>query len=162
MSRLLAVVASGAAARVASADPARPAMTRRPAPLVLLATALLILPACDFGGSDAVGITGRWEGQVTDAQDGAQSYDLTLRLSDNGRSVAGTGELDLPDGPFLFSVVGGTFVQGQVNLPVQSDRLSRPGSITGVLTQTDPGEITGDLTAPGVAGGPLVVELRAR
>ena len=133
----------------------------RPA-AVGLALFALALSACDLGGPDAVGITGRWEGTVTNVQDASQQYPITLRLTDTGQTVFGTGEVVLPDDLFMFSIAGGSFIQGDVLLPLQFERPPFQGTISGELTQTDPAEITGTISGSGLANGPLVIELRAR
>lgn len=130
--------------------------------LAVVGFALVALSACDLGGPDPIGITGRWEGTVTSQQSPSQSYPITLRLTDDGRTVTGSGTVELPNDPFSFTVFDGSFVQGTVNLPIQFDRAPFQGTIAGELTETDPGEITGTISASGLANGPLVVELRAR
>lgn len=129
----------------------------------LLLAALVALPACDSGGPDAIGITGTWEGVVFDPDTpGAPRFPITLRLNDTGQMVTGSGTVELPEGPFTFTVVNGSFLNAIVDLRLRFEQPPFEGSISGRLTNQDPGEITGTISARGDANGDLVIELTAR
>ena len=85
----------------------------RRAALALALAALAVLPGCD-SGSDAVGLTGTWEGEV---QASAGTYDISLQLRDDGRTVTGTGTVQVPNAPFRFAVSSGSFIGTRVELP---------------------------------------------
>lgn len=139
-----------------------PFAARRSAAAALALAALVVLPACDSGGPEPIGITGRWEGTLTNRQDPSKVFDIELRLTDDGRVVVGSGDVDVPNDPIPFSIVEGSFVQGQVFLPLRFNRPPFQGTISGRLSQTDPAEITGTFDGPNLANGEMVVELRAR
>lgn len=130
---------------------------------VLAATlaALVVLPACDVG-SDAVGLTGTWEGEVTVGGSAPASYDVTLRLSDNGQSVGGTGTVGSATGDLSFSVSGGSFVGTSVTLPLYFASDPVPGQLSGALTNQDPGRIEGTFAGPSDLDGDVRIELVAR
>ena len=109
----------------------------------LLAAVLLALPSCSLGGSDAIGITGIWEGEVFSAEPGATRYPVELRLTDTGQFVSGTGSVELPGERFEFSISKGSFVGGVVNLDTRFDEPPFMGGIDGSLTETSPGRIEG-------------------
>lgn len=132
---------------------------RRLAVLLAAAAALAALPACD-SGSDAIGLTGTWEGEVIGAT--GSRYDITLRLSDTGRSVSGTGTVGSADGAQSFSVSGGSFAGTAVTLPLFFASDPIPGSLSGALTNEDPGRIEGSFSGPSDLDGDVRVELVAR
>ena len=132
--------------------------------LSVLAAALAVLvalPACDFG-SDAIGLTGTWEGQVTVGGSAPASYDVSLRLNDNGQSVGGTGTVGSATGDLSFSVSGGTFVGTNVTLPLYFASDPVPGQLAGALTNRDPGRIEGTFSGPSDLDGDVRIELVAR
>ena len=135
---------------------------RRLALAPLLLVALVALPACDSGGPDAIGLTGTWEGLITDGQNAALNSPITLRLTDDGRSVNGSGVVELPDERFEFQVVNGSFVDLQVLLPLRFQQPPFEGTLAGRLTNQDPGVIEGTFSGRGNANGPVEVELVAR
>lgn len=134
-------------------------MLRRLAPLALAAT--LAIAGCD-SGSDAIGLTGRWEGTITSSQNATVSSPVELQLNDTGQSITGTGEIDLADGTILFGVTSGTFINTSVNLALQFSETPFSGSLTGTLVQTDPGRIEGTFSGPRMANGPVRIEIVAR
>ncbi|WP_412069134.1 hypothetical protein [Rubrivirga sp. IMCC43871] len=138
-------------------------MTRRLAVLSLALLALAALPACD-SGSDAIGLTGTWEGEIYDPNDAtAPRYPVTLRLSDDGMRVTGNGVVaSLPEGDLPFLVVDGTFIGTLVNLTLRYDVPPFMGSLSGTLVGTDPGMIRGTFTGRGEANGNVEIELVAR
>ena len=120
--------------------------------LPLLAALLLALSACD-SGSDAVGITGTWEGEVFSAQAGSARYPVTARFNDTGLLVTGTGVVELPGSDvFDFTVVGGRFDGSAVNLDIRFDSTPFTGSINGRLTSESPGRIAGTFQGGGLVG----------
>lgn len=136
-------------------------MRRVLAPLAALAM-LVALPACDFG-SDAIGLTGTWEGEVVvGSGTSAARYDVTLRLSDNGQSVSGTGTVGSAGGDLQFGVSDGTFVGTAVSLTLNFASDPIPGSLTGTLINQDPGRISGSFSGPSDLDGDVLIELVAR
>ena len=131
---------------------------RRSTLLVFALAALVALPACD-SGSDAAGLTGRWEGAIT--ADGA-SYPVEVRFVDTGRTVTGNGTVRLPGAPVTFGVVSGLFTGTTVSLQLTFDEVPFSGSLTGELTRRDPGRIDGTFSGPRLANGPVRIELVAR
>ena len=130
----------------------------RTAALALTLAALAVVPGCD-SGSDAVGLTGTWEGTV---EAPAATYDISLQLRDNGRTVTGTGTVQVPNSPFRFTVSGGSFVGSRVELPVLLSESPFNGGLSGTLTQRDPGQIEGTFTGPQMIVGPVRIELVSR
>ena len=131
---------------------------RRPALLVLALAVLVALPACD-SGSDPSGLTGRWEGAIT--AEGA-AYPVEVRFVDTGQTITGTGTVGLPGAPVAFGVAAGSFVGTTVNLRLAFDEVPFSGSLTGELTQRDPGRIDGTFSGPRLANGPVRIEIVAR
>ena len=131
---------------------------RRAALLVSALAALAALPGCD-SGSDAVGLTGRWEGTLTAE---SASYPVEVRFNDTGRSITGTGTVLAPGDPVAFSVRSGSFVGTTVNLQLAFGEAPFQGSLTGELTQTDPGRIDGTFDGPRTFDGRVQIELVAR
>ena len=131
--------------------------------LSLVVTLLLVVSACD-SGSDAVGITGTWEGEVFSAEAGAARYPVTVRFQDTGLTVTGTGVVELPGADvFDFTVAGGTFDGSDVNLDLRFDRTPFTGSINGRLTSTSPGRIAGTFQGGGLVGNSRIeIELTDR
>ncbi len=133
-------------------------------PLLSLAAlaALAVVSGCD-AGADAIGLTGTWEGEIYDAADSdAPRYDVTLRLSDNGQSVSGTGTAGSNAGDQTFSVSGGSFVGTAVTLPLFFASEPIPGRLTGTLTNQTPGRIEGTFSGPADLDGDVRIELVAR
>ena len=137
-------------------------MRRRLALAPVLLAALVALPACDAGGPDPIGITGTWEGSITDANDPSARYPVTFRLTDTGQRVTGSGEYTLPEERVEFVVVNGSFFQRTVNLELQFTLPPFTGSVAGTLTETDPGRIQGTFSGRGDGNGPVDIELVAR
>ena len=135
---------------------------RRLALVPVLLAALAALPACDASGPDPIGLTGTWEGAVTDGQDASRSYPITLRLTDTGRTINGSGVVELPTERFEFQVVNGSFVDFRVLLPLQFNAPPFQGTLAGDLVETDPAVIRGTFSGRGDANGPVLVELVAR
>lgn len=131
---------------------------RRAVLLASLLATLAALPACD-SGSDVVGLTGRWEGTVT-AQ--STSYPIEVRFNDTGQAITGTGTVRVPGAPAVFSVSSGSFVGTTVSLQLMFNEAPFQGSLTGELTQTDPGRIDGTFSGPGLAGSTVQIELVSR
>ena len=126
--------------------------------LAASAVLLVALGACD-SGSDAVGLTGRWEGTV--AAPGG-TYDVELRLSDTGRAVSGTGTVQVPNGPFRFAIADGSFIGTAVSLPFRLAEAPFNGSLSGTLVQQDPGRVEGRLVGPEDVTGDVEIELVGR
>ena len=128
-----------------------------------LLAAVLVLSACD-GGSDPVGVTGTWEGEVFAAAPGAARYPVTARLVDRGVTVTGTGVVELPGADvFNFTVSGGSFDGSAVSLDLRFDTTPFTGAIVGRLTGTDPGRIEGTFQGGGVVGDSRIeIELTDR
>lgn len=134
---------------------------RRLALFPLLLVALVALPACDTGGPDPIGITGTWEGFITSANTSTR-YPVTLRLTDTGERVTGSGVYSLPSEDVEFTVVNGSFFQSNVNLELRFALPPFIGSLLGTLTETDPGRIEGQFSGRGDGNGPVDIELVAR
>ena len=139
---------------------------RRFVPLVL-AVVLAALPGCGFlGGSDAVGLTGTWEGVVYDAgTPNATRYPITFRLRDTGLAVTGDGEIeDLPEGTFEFLVVDGSFAEDlSVRLTLRFAEAPFEGQLSGRLIDRDPGMIEGSFSGRGELGnGAVRIEITSR
>ena len=124
----------------------------------LLALLVLSASGCDFG-SDAIGITGDWEGELV-GTDG--TYPVAITLRDSGQRVTGAGRVDLRDGPFAFDVTNGTFVDGVATLDLRFGGFPPAGQITATLVQTDPGILDGTFQGRGEANGSLRIELVSR
>jgi hypothetical protein len=123
---------------------------------------VVALPACDLSG-DPVGLTGTWEGEVTVGSGAsAPQYAVTLRLSDTGLAVSGTGSVGSATGTQTFSVSGGTFSGTAVTLPLFFPSDPIPGALTGTLTNQDPGRIEGRFSGPADLDGDVRIELVAR
>ena len=120
--------------------------------LAILPLFLLTLPACDSLGSDAIGITGTWEGEVFEADTPQTRYPLQLRLQDTGQFVSGTGSVELPGDLFEFSLNKGSFLNGIVNLDIRFDDPPFQGAIDGTLTQESPAQIEGTFAGRGLVG----------
>ena len=135
-------------------------MRRLPLALALLAP--LALAACDAGGPDPVGITGTWEGFITDMNDPSARYPVTFRLTDTGQRVTGSGEYTLPNERVDFTVVNGSFFQTTVTLDLRFTLPPFNGSLVGTLTETDPGRIKGAFSGRGNGNGDVDIELVAR
>ena len=140
-----------------STPPAR----RRLALVPLLLAALVALPACDSGGPDPIGITGTWEGFIMNRTSG-ESYPVTFRLTDTGDRVTGSGEYTLPTERVDFTVINGSFFQGNVVLELRFTLPPFNGTLSGMLTETDPGRIEGEFSGRGAGNGPVDIELVAR
>ncbi|MAQ94878.1 hypothetical protein B1759_10010 [Rubrivirga sp. SAORIC476] len=136
---------------------------RRLAVLPLLLATILALPGCD-SGSDAVGVTGTWEGVVYRAEiPDAPRYPITIRMRDTGVQITGQGFVeDLPDGRFDFVIYDGSFLDGNLTLDIQYDRVPFLGTVAGVLTNEDPGEFRGTFDGAGDARGSFIIELTSR
>ena len=121
---------------------------------------LLVLSAfgCD-SGSDAIGITGDWEGELTGTR-GVHPVEVTFR--DSGQNVTGSGRVELGDGPFVFTVSGGTFRYGVASLNLRFDAQPPTGQLDASLTQTDPGVLEGTFQGSGEANGEIRIELVSR
>ena len=133
-------------------------MRRLSVSLVALA-ALAVLPACD-SGSDAVGLTGQWEGEVVvGSGPAATRYDVTLRLSDTGQSVSGRGTVESDAGIQTFAVSGGSFRGTAVSLPLFFASDPVPGSLSGTLVNRDPGRVAGTFFGPADLDGEVEIEL---
>lgn len=126
----------------------------------LAALAVLVtLPACDFGSS-ATGLTGTWEGEVVvGSGPAATRYDVTLRLSDTGQSVSGTGSVESDAGVQSFAVSGGSFRGTAVSLPLFFASDPVPGSLSGTLVNRDPGRVAGTFFGPADLDGEVEIEL---
>lgn len=137
---------------------------RRLAVLVLTLVVLAVLPACDGGGSEPIGLTGTWEGEIYDPDlASAPRYPVTLRLTDTGQRVTGDGVVeDLPEGRLAFSVVDGSFVGTIVNLELLFEEAPFRGALSGNLINTDPGRIRGTFSGRGEANGEVLIEIVAR
>ena len=123
---------------------------------------LASLPACDLG-EDPIGLTGRWDGEVVVGTGAAAvRYDVSLRLSDTGRAVTGTGTVGSASGELPFAVSGGTFIGTSVTLPLAFASDPIPGSLTGTLVNQDPGRISGTFSGPSDLDGNVQIELVAR
>ncbi len=137
-------------------------------PLLALVVALAALPGCGFlgGGSDAVGLTGTWEGVVYDATtQGATRYPITFRLRDTGVTITGDGEIeDLPAGTFEFLVVDGAFTETlDVSLTLRFAEAPFEGQLSGRLVNRDPGTIEGSFSGRGELGnGAVRIEITSR
>ena len=129
----------------------------------LALAALAVLPGCDGGGPEPVGLTGTWEGEIFDPNDAAAPrYPVELRLTDNGVTVRGSGSVDLPAGRADFVVTDGAFVGTIVDLDLLFEQLGRIGALSGNLIDTDPGRIRGTFNGPNEANGNVEIELVAR
>ena len=131
--------------------------------LSLLAALVIAAAGCD-SGSDAVGITGTWEGEVFAAAPGSPRYPVTARFTDSGATVTGTGVVELPGADmFEFTVAGGSFDGSTVNLDLRFDSTPFRGSLIGRLTETSPGRIEGTFQGGGVVGDSrIAIELTDR
>ena len=134
---------------------------RRHSLVAVLLLAPLVLTACDAGGPDPIGITGTWEGVIMNTRLGT-SYPVTLRLTDTGERVTGSGEYTLPTERVEFTVVNGSFFQSNVNLELRFALAPFIGSLSGRLTETDPGRIEGTFSGRGDGSGDVDIELVAR
>ena len=135
---------------------------RHAAIFALVLAALAVLPGCD-SGSGAVGLTGTWEGEVTvDSGASAGRYGITMRLSDDGRTVSGTGTVGSENGDERFAISGGSFAGTSVTLPLTFASDPIPGSLTGALVNQDPGRISGSFSGPSNLVGDVQIELVAR
>ena len=142
----------------------------RLAAAVLALAALVALPACD-SGSDAVGLTGTWEGVVYDATAAdATRYPIVFQLQDSGLRITGSGYVDeLPEGRLDLAITNGQFLE---DLSVQLEFLLSiggqqvppfSGSLSGRLTNRDPGRIEGTFSGRGAVGNSLVrIEITSR
>ena len=122
---------------------------------LLLVLFAFVAFSCD-SGSDAIGITGDWEGELVGT---AATYPVTVTFRDTGQRVTGAGRVDLSDGPFTFDVTNGTFVDGIASLDLRFDGFPPTGQITATLTQTNPGVLDGTFQGRGEANGSLRIEL---
>lgn len=124
---------------------------------------LLTMTACDLGGSDAQGLTGRWQGEVVSGTGAsATRYSITLQLSDTGQTVTGTGTVASAEGDQPFAVTRGSFINTAVELPLTFANDPIPGSLSGALTNRDPGRITGSFSGPSDTDGQVQIELVSR
>lgn len=127
---------------------------------------LVVLPACDSGGPDPVGLSGTWEGVVYDATTpNATRYPISFRLTDSGLRITGSGEVsDLPSGPFTFAVVNGQFLEDlSVTLELEFTQPPFMGRLAGRLVNEDPGRIEGTFSGSGETGNSLVrIEITSR
>lgn len=137
---------------------------RRLPVLILALAALAVLPACDGGGPEPIGLTGTWEGEIYDPNDAsAPRYPVELRLTDTGLRITGRGFVeDLPEGRLDFAVVDGSFIDRIVNLVLQFDVAPFRGGLNGTLVNEDPGRIRGTFTGRNEARGDVEIELVAR
>ena len=118
----------------------------------LALAATLLVFGCDSGG-DATGVTGTWEGEVFALADGAPRYPATLRLSDAGTTVTGTGVVELPGSDvFNFTVVDGRFADGAVSLDLRFDQTPFSGTVNGQVSSGDPATISGTFQGGGLVG----------
>lgn len=157
------VVSGQRGATVRTQSPSSPSTVMRRVLASLAALAMLAaLPACDFSSS-AIGLTGTWEGEVVVGPGAsAMRYDVTLRLSDNGSTVSGTGTVGSAAGDQTFAVINGTFAGTAVQLPLSFASDPIPGSLTGTLVDQDPGRISGSFSGPSDLDGEVHIELVAR
>lgn len=136
-------------------------MLRRLGPLGLVLAALTVLPACD-SGPDPIGLTGTWEGVIIDANDNSITYPVEFRLTDTGMTITGRGEYTLPEELVQFTVISGSFVDTLVNLELRFTLPPFQGTLSGRLTETDPGRIEGTFSGRGAGNGDVEIELVAR
>jgi hypothetical protein len=136
-------------------------MLRRLASLGLVLAALTVLPACD-SGSDAIGLTGTWEGVIIDRNDTSVTYPVEFRLTDTGMTITGRGEYTLPDELVQFTVISGSFIDTLVQLELRFTLPPFQGTLVGDLTETDPGRIRGTFSGRGAGNGVVEIELVAR
>ena len=134
---------------------------RRLALAPVLLAALVAFSACDASGPDRIGITGTWEGFIMNRSSGA-SYPVTFRLTDTGQRVTGSGEYTLPNERVEFTVINGSFFQSNVLLELRFSLPPFNGTLSGMLTETDPGRIEGEFSGRGDGNGPVDIELVAR
>lgn len=127
----------------------------------LALVAAVALTACD-SGSDAVGLTGTWEGAIIDQNDASVTYPITFRITDTGMTITGDGEYELPNETVEFRVVRGTFVDFDVQLELLFELPPFIGSLSGDLIETDPGRIRGTFAGRGAGNGVVEIELVAR
>lgn len=134
----------------------------------LVLAALVAVSGCGFlgGGSEAVGLTGTWEGVVYDATtQGATRYPITFRLRDTGVAITGDGEIeDLAEGAFEFLVVDGSFTEDlNVRLTLRFSEAPFEGQLSGRLVNRDPGTIEGSFSGRGELGnGAVRIEITSR
>ena len=122
---------------------------------LLLVLVALAASGCD-SGSDAIGITGDWEGELVGT---GGAYPVAVTFRDSGQRVTGAGRVDLSDGPFAFDVTNGTFIDGVATLDLRFEGFPPTGQITATLVQTNPGVLSGTFQGRGEANGSLRIEL---